>query len=63
VACRLPSKSPWLNAIEPKWAHGKKAIVEPDRRLTAREVQGRVTAYYGCEHLAPLQQRTEKKVA
>lgn len=34
LACRLPSKSPWLNPIEPKWAHGKKAISEPDRLLT-----------------------------
>src|SRR5262249_51462050 len=30
VACYLPVKSPWLNPIEPKWGHGKKAIVEPD---------------------------------
>jgi hypothetical protein len=49
VACRLPSKSPWLNAIEPKWAHAKKAIVEPDRLLTAPEVKHRVCEYYGCE--------------
>jgi len=25
VACRLLSKSPWLNPIEPKWVHGKRA--------------------------------------
>ena len=30
VACRLPSKAPWLNPIEPKWVHGKRAIAEPD---------------------------------
>jgi len=30
VACWLPVKAPWLNAIEPKWVHGKRAIVEPD---------------------------------
>ena len=23
VACYLPVKSPWLNPIEPRWAHGK----------------------------------------
>ena len=34
VACRLPIKAPWLNPIEPKWAHGKKAIVEPERLLS-----------------------------
>src|SRR5262245_46506743 len=48
LACRLPSKSPWLNPIEPKWVHGKRAIVEPDRLLSAQEVVQRVRAYYGC---------------
>ncbi len=57
VACRLPIKSPWLNPIEPKWAHGKKAVVEPDRLLTAQEVKDRVCAYYGCEQSEPLQQK------
>jgi transposase len=57
LACRLPSKSPWLNPIEPKWAHGKKAITEADRLLTAQEVKGRVCEYYGCEQVEPLEQR------
>ncbi len=35
VVCRLPSKSPWLNPIEPKWVHGKRAIAEPDRKLSS----------------------------
>ena len=35
VACPLPIKSPWLNPIEPKWVHGKRRVVEPDRLLTA----------------------------
>lgn len=48
LACRLPSKSPWLNPIEPKWIHGKRAIDEPDRVLSAPEVMDRVYAYYGC---------------
>ena len=56
VACYLPVKSPWLNPIEPKWAHGKKAIVEPERLLAAGEVRTRVCDYYGCEHLEPLTQ-------
>ena len=56
VACYLPVKSPWLNPIEPKWAHGKKAIVEPDRLLAAIEVQTRVCDYYQCELLEPLAQ-------
>jgi hypothetical protein len=58
VACRLPSKSPWLNPIEPRWMHGKKAIAEPDRLLTAAEVEDRVVAYYGCTHEQRLRQTT-----
>ncbi len=50
VVCLLPVKSPWLNPIEPKWAHGKKAIVEPERLLAAHEVRTRVCDDYGCEH-------------
>jgi len=56
VACFLPTKSPWLNPIEPRWAHGKGAVVEPQRLLTAAEVRARVCDYYGCEHLEPLTQ-------
>jgi DDE superfamily endonuclease len=44
LACRLPSKSPWLNPIEPKWVHGKRAVVEPTQVLTAPEVADRVCA-------------------
>jgi hypothetical protein len=58
VACFLPVKSPWLNPIQPKWAHGKKAIVEPERLLAADEVRTRVYDYYGCEPLEPLEQLT-----
>ena len=49
VVCPLPSKSPWLNPIEPKWVHGKRAVSEPDRLLSAAELESRVYAYYGCE--------------
>ena len=49
VVCPLPSKSPWLNPIEPKWVHGKRAISEPDRLLSADELEARVYAYYDCE--------------
>jgi len=63
LACRLPVKSPWLNPIEPKWMHGKKAIVEPDRRLTAQETKDRICSYYHCEQEPPLVQQVEKKVA
>jgi hypothetical protein len=57
VACHLPVKSPWLNPIEPKWMHGKKAIVEPDRKLTAQETKERVCEHYHCELLEPLKQK------
>lgn len=57
VACRLPIKSPWLNPIEPKWIHGKRAIVAPDRLLTAQEITVRVCDYYDCEHLPSLEQK------
>jgi transposase len=50
VVCRLPTKSPWLNRIEPHWVHGKRAIAEPARLLTAHEVAERVCAYFGCTH-------------
>jgi transposase len=50
VVCPLPSTSPWLNPIEPKWVHGKRAVSEPDRLLSADELEARVYAYYGCEH-------------
>jgi transposase len=61
VACRLPSKSPWLNPIEPKWAHGKKAIIEAEQLLTAQEVIARVCAYYRCEQEEPLVQLSPAK--
>jgi transposase len=57
VVCRLPSKSPWLNPIEPKWRHGKRAILEPERVLTAQEVKDRVWEHYCCEPCEPLVQK------
>lgn len=50
VICPLPTKSPWLNPIEPKWVHGKRWIVEPARLLTADEIADRVCACFGCVH-------------
>ena len=55
LACALPTKSPWLNPIEPKWAHGKRRVAEPDGPLGADELERRVCACFGCEqhhHLA-----------
>ena len=55
-ACGLPIKAPWLNPIEPKWMHGKRAIAEPDRKLTAAEVKERVFAHFGTNPTEPLKQ-------
>lgn len=49
VECRLPVEAPWLNRIEPKWVHGKKAVAGPGRKLSADEVRQRVCDYYGCQ--------------
>ena len=54
LSCYLPVKSPWLNPIEPKWVHGKRAIIEPARLLSAQEVADRVCAHFGCSHDAHL---------
>lgn len=54
IAYQLPVKAPWLNPIEPKWVHGKRAVVEPARLLSATELEERVCAYFHChrqEHL------------
>ncbi len=50
ITCLLPKKSPWLNAIEPKWIHGKRKVVEPDGLLGAYELADRVCAALGCPH-------------
>ena len=57
LVCRLPSKSPWLNAIEPKWVHGKRAVVEPARKLTGDELRWRMCGHYRCPLLPPLAQQ------
>ena len=46
VVCQLPTKSPWLNNIEPKWIHGKRAVAEPERVLAPAEIIERACAYY-----------------
>jgi len=55
LPCFLPTKSPWLNPIEPKWVHGKRAVVEPDGLLSAQQLAERVCSHFGCpyeSHLA-----------
>lgn len=48
LACRLPSKSPWLNPIEPKWLHGKRAVAEPGVVLEEAELTARVYEHFDC---------------
>jgi transposase len=57
LVCRLPSKSPWLNPIEPRWAHGKRAVVEPDRKLAGEELRQRLCDHYRCPLVEPLAQQ------
>lgn len=57
IKCYLPVKSPWLNPIEPHWVHGKRAIVEPARTLTAEELINRVCKYFRVEHVDHLKQK------
>jgi hypothetical protein len=57
LTCRLPSRSPWLNAIEPKWVHGKRAVVEPERKLSAAELRQRLCEHYRVPSLQPLAQQ------
>lgn len=48
LACQLPVKAPWLNPLEPKWVHGKRAVVEPARLLPASELEERICTYFHC---------------
>ena len=57
LVCRLPSKSPWLNPIEPKWVHGKRAVAEPERKLASAELKQRLCEHYQCPLLQPLAQQ------
>ena len=45
-----PPTSLWLNAIEPKWVHGKRKGVEPAGLLGAYERTDRVCRVFGCPH-------------
>lgn len=58
LVCGLPTKSPWLNPIEPTWLHGKRAIAEADGPMSTSVVMQRVCAHFGCEQLPCIQQNT-----
>lgn len=42
----LPVKSPWLNPIEPRWVHAKRAICEPNGPLTVMELRRRLCSHF-----------------
>ena len=42
----LPTKSPWLNPMEPVWRHAKRQVAEPDGGLSVNELQARLCAYF-----------------
>jgi hypothetical protein len=50
VSCLLPKQSPWLNAIEPRWVHAKRKVVEPEKLLGAYELAERVCRVFDCPH-------------
>jgi hypothetical protein len=50
LACPLPTKSPWLNPIEPRWLHTKRRVLEADGGLTLRDLADRVCATLGATH-------------
>jgi hypothetical protein len=50
VSCLLPKQSPWLNAIEPKWVHAKRKVVEPEGLLGVYELAERVCRVFDCPH-------------
>ena len=50
----LPTQSPWLNPIEPRWLHAKRNVVETDGLLSAHQLAERVCAYFGCSSEAYL---------
>ena len=52
AAWLLPKKSPWLNPIEPRWIHGKRAVLEPGKNNLLPDIlQHRLCAYYQVDHV------------
>lgn len=46
LVCPLPTKSPWLNPLEPMWVHGKRRLAESDAVLSPTELAERVCATF-----------------
>jgi hypothetical protein len=45
----LPQQSPWLNPIEPRWVHAKRAVCEPDGELSSLELKRRLGVHFDTE--------------
>lgn len=46
LTCLLPTKSPWLNPMEPIWLHAKRKVVEPDGDLSVKVLKERLCAHF-----------------
>lgn len=46
LTCLLPSKSPWLNSMEPHWVHAKRKVGEPDGNLSLPMLIRRLCAHF-----------------
>ncbi len=54
LVCYLPSKSPWLNPIEPHWTHAKRQTLEPSPvPLPPYQLRHRLFQYFGTKPLLP----------
>lgn len=51
LTCLRPVKSPWLNPIEPRWVHAKRAVCEPDGELSALELRRRLCQHFETQPL------------
>ena len=49
IVFRLPTKSPWLNPMEPRWVHAKRHVCEPAAALTAEELRRRLYSHFAPE--------------
>ena len=46
LTCLLPTKSPWLNPMEPIWLHAKRKVVEPDGDLSVKVLKERLCSHF-----------------
>ena len=49
----VPTKSPWLNPMAPRWVHAKRKVVEANGLLAAGELAQRVCDQFGCQFASP----------